>query len=162
MNTTSFVDALRDLGTNDILWIAILTGTLAQFLKPLTFWRRTGEFDWHHIAEAGGMPSSHSAMVSALAAGLGLEEGFGSGYFAIAVIFAMIVVYDAVGVRRAAGRHAYMINRIIAELLSGHPIHNIRLKEMLGHSYTEVTTGILFGVTIMFLWKLGVQPLFPV
>ncbi len=150
---------LRDLWANDVLWIAILTSTLAQFLKPFTYWLRTGELDWHHLAETGGMPSSHSALVSAVATGVGIEQGFHSAYFAIAVVLAMIVTYDAAGVRRHAGQHAYVINQIIAELLSGHPIRETHLQEVLGHSRTEVAAGVLFGIAVMLLWKFALQPL---
>jgi acid phosphatase family membrane protein YuiD len=157
MNLTNL---LRDLASNDTLWIAILTGMLAQFLKPFTYWLRTGEFNWHHISATGGMPSSHSAMVSALAAGVGLHEGFGSPAFATTVVLAMIVTYDAAGVRRAAGEHARRINHLIAELLSGHPIQQIKLKEVLGHNRREAAAGVLFGAFVMLAWKLLVQPLF--
>lgn len=153
-------DVLRDLISNDLLWIAVLTSSLAQFLKPFTYWRRTGEFDWHHISETGGMPSSHSAMVSALATGVGIEQGFGSAAFAIATVLTMIVVYDAQGVRRQAGEHARVINGIIAEVLSGHRLSDVSLDEMLGHSKAEVAAGIVFGITIMIAWKLLVQPAF--
>ncbi|HEC21516.1 MAG TPA: divergent PAP2 family protein [Chloroflexi bacterium] len=148
------------LAVNDILWVSIAASSLAQFLKPFTYWLSTGEFEWGHIAETGGMPSSHSAMVSALAAGVGMEWGFDSPTFAIAAILAAIVIYDAAGIRRQAGAHAYVINRIIAELLSGHPIQETHLQEVLGHSRKEVAGGVLFGAGLMVLWKLIVQPLF--
>ena len=151
---------LLDLYSNDVLWIAVLSTTLAQFLKPFTFWLRTREFDWHHIAETGGMPSSHSAMVGALAAGIGITQGFDSPWFSIATVLAVIVVYDAAGVRREAGHHARAINVLIAELLSGHPIEEITLDEVLGHSRTEVFAGVLFGIANMLLWKFLIQPLF--
>ena len=151
---------LRDLVANDILWISILASTLAQFLKPLTYWARTRQFDWHHIAETGGMPSSHSALVSAVATGVGFQYGFSSGFFAIAVALTMIVTYDAAGVRRQAGDHARAINALIAEVLSGHPIEETHLQEVLGHSRKEVAAGVLFGIAIMLAWKFLVQPVF--
>src|SRR5690242_7122630 len=105
----------------DVLWLSIFASSFAQFLKPFVYKLRTGEFDWHQIAGTGGMPSSHSAMVSALATGVGLDYGFDSGVFAVATIFALIVTYDASGVRQQAGHHARAINMIVAELLTGHP-----------------------------------------
>ncbi len=126
------LNLLRDLVANDVLWASIVASTLAQFLKPFTYWFREKEFDWGHIAEAGGMPSSHSALVSALATGVGLKAGFDSIPFAVCVVLAMIVTYDAAGVRRQAGRHAYVINLLIAELLAGHPIEHTHLEEVLG------------------------------
>ena len=151
---------LRQAGENDIMWIAILAGALAQFLKPVTFWWRTKEWDWHHIANTGGMPSSHSALVSALGMGLGITQGFNSPIFALALIFCMIVVYDAQGVRRQAGEHAIAINEIIAELLSGHELQEKHFQEVLGHSKMEATGGVIFGIAVMVLWKFAIQRLF--
>lgn len=153
-------EALRGLAANDVFWVALVIGTLAQFLKPATYWYRTHEFDWHHIASTGGMPSSHSALTSSAAVGLGWEQGFDSPAFAIAAILTMIVVYDAQGVRREAGEHGRAINVIIAEVLSGRPIGEREFKEVLGHSKTEVTIGVLFGIVGMLVWKLIVQPIF--
>src|SRR5438105_14795261 len=118
----SIGEVLAQLWRADALWIALIAGSLAQFLKPFVFKVRTGDFDWHHIAGTGGMPSSHSAMVAAMATGVGLKDGFDSGAFAVAAVFAMIVTYDAAGVRQQAGRHARALNQIIAELLTGHPL----------------------------------------
>jgi acid phosphatase family membrane protein YuiD len=145
---------------NDILWITFLIGALAQATKPFTYLLRTGELDWGYLGQMGGMPSSHSAMVSALAIGVGIEEGFDSAACAVAVLLAVIVVYDAAGIRQQAGTHAYVINRIIAVLLKGHPIQEIHLEEVLGHSRVEATVGVLFGIGLMFLWELVVQPAF--
>lgn len=154
------LNVLRQLLLNDILWASIVASTLAQFLKPLTYWIKAKEFNWHHIAATGGMPSSHSALVSAVATGVGLLEGFNSPLFAITVVLAMIVTYDAAGVRREAGDHARAINQIIAELLSGQPVDPPHLQEVLGHSRKEVAAGVTFGITIMLIWKLVLQPLF--
>ena len=138
----------------------ILANTLAQFLKPFTHWVVTKEFDWHRLADNGGMPSSHSALVSAATIGVGIENGFDSPLFAVAVAITMIVTYDAAGVRRAAGEHGRAINLIIAEELSGNPIYQPHFKEVLGHSRKEVAAGIAFGALIMLLWELVMQPLF--
>jgi acid phosphatase family membrane protein YuiD len=151
---------LYELYSNDIIWVSVFASSLAQFLKPLTYWWRTKEFDWHHISETGGMPSSHAALVSALGTGLGLVHGFDSPYFAIAVVISMIVTYDAQGVRRQAGEHARAINEIIAEMLSGKEISEKEFQEVLGHSRVEVAAGVLFGIAVMALWKLLIQPLF--
>lgn len=151
---------LYQLYSNDIVWVSIFASSLAQFLKPLTYWWRTGEFDWHHISETGGMPSSHSALVSALGTGLGLVYGFDSPYFAITAVLITIVTYDAQGVRRQAGEHARAINEIIAELLSGKEISEKEFQEVLGHSRIEVAGGVIFGIAVMVLWKVLVQPLF--
>ena len=145
---------------NDTLWVSVFAMITAQFLKPFIHYLRLREFDWHHMAETGGMPSSHSALVCAIATGVGYELGFDSIYFAMSVALAMIVTYDAAGVRRQAGTHARILNEIVAELLSGHPISEEQLQEVLGHSRLEVLAGIVFGAGIMTLWKLSVSPLF--
>jgi acid phosphatase family membrane protein YuiD len=106
------------------------------------------------------MPSSHSALVSAVATGVGLRNGFDSVTFALAVVLAMIVTYDAAGVRRQAGTHARVLNQIIAEVLEGRPPAEIPLEELLGHSRKEVAIGILFGVGVMLLWNFVLRPLF--
>lgn len=154
---TIFQEALR----NDILWVSVLASLLAQFLKPFTYWLRGETFSWGHISDTGGMPSSHSALVVAVATGVGLEQGFDSPLFAVAVGVAAIVTYDAAGVRREAGEHARALNEIIASLLKGHPIETIEFKEVLGHSRTEVIGGIIFGAGLILLWKFLIQPLFP-
>lgn len=151
---------LREALQNDILWVSVIASLLAQFLKPFTYQMRGEPFDWHHLANMGGMPSSHSALVCAAATGIGLNLGFGSELFVIAVVLAVVVTYDAAGVRRQAGEHARAINQIIAELLSGHPVADIELKDVLGHSRKEVLGGILFGIVMMLVWKLLIQPLF--
>ncbi len=154
------LDWLRQLWANDILWIGVLSSTLAQFLKPFTYYLRTRSFDWRHIAAAGGMPSSHSALVSAVATGVAVEYGFDSPLFALAVAMTMIVTYDAAGIRRQAGEHARAINLLIAEALSGHQMAPRRFKEVLGHSRQEVAAGVVFGIAMMMFWKLVLQPLF--
>jgi len=154
------LDWLRQAAVNDVIWVAIVAGTLAQFLKPFTHWWSAREFDWHYMANTGGMPSSHSALVSALGMGMGINYGFDSPYFALALVMSMVVVYDAQGVRRQAGEHAYAINVMIAELLSGHELEERHFQEVLGHSKLEVAGGIIFGVATMLLWKFVIQPLF--
>lgn len=150
---------MRRLLANDAFWLAMIASTLAQIFKVFHFWRQTGEFDWTRMYETGGMPSSHSAMVSALATAVGLAEGLDSPYFAIATILAVIVVYDSAGIRRAAGTHARVLNQIIAELLQGHPIGQVRLKELLGHTRMEVTVGVLLGVGLSSGWLLVLKPI---
>jgi acid phosphatase family membrane protein YuiD len=94
------------------------------------------------------MPSSHSALVAAAAHGIGLTLGFDSPFFAGAVVVAMVVIYDATGIRRQAGRHAEIINTIINDLVEGHPLHQEQLGEVLGHSPMEAIVGMLMGVVL--------------
>ena len=100
------------------------------------------------MLSAGGMPSSHSALMVSAALGTGLHIGFETPIFAVAVAITMIVVYDAAGVRRQAGMHAERINVLFDELLSGHLWDENALREVLGHTPLEVTGGILLGIVV--------------
>lgn len=142
-----------DLFANQIFWTAILANFLAQTLKLFLYYLLEGRFQWERFLETGGMPSSHSAAVSALAVGVGLQEGFGSALFAVAAVFALIVMYDATGIRRAAGLHAQLLNQLVQELqrvLEKGPAPE-PLKELLGHTYLEVLVGALLGALVAFL-----------
>lgn len=99
------------------------------------------------------MPSSHSAFVTSLGTGVGFKEGFGSAVFALAAAFALIVMYDAAGVRRAAGRQAQVLNAIVEDL-NRRELHPQRLRELLGHTPFEVLIGALLGV-IVAVWRLA-------
>jgi acid phosphatase family membrane protein YuiD len=137
---------LAELAGNRVLIGAVTAWALAQVIKvPLT-WLVRREWDWTLVFSSGGMPSSHSALVSGAAIGIGLHSGWGSPLFALAVVFAMIVIYDAAGVRRHAGDHARVLNLMIDELLTGHPLAERELKEVLGHTPREVVGGIVLGV----------------
>ena len=106
---------------NQPLLAALVAWLIAQFLKlPLEYWQ-TGEWRFEILLGSGGMPSSHSALVAGLAWGFGLHSGFSTNEFAVAVVLAMIVIYDATGIRRAAGEQARVINRLLRELAAGHP-----------------------------------------
>ena len=139
---------LGDILKNHALMTALTAWLLAQVLKPPVEYLRRGRWNWGFLLSAGGMPSSHSALMVGATLGIGLHDGFGSGLFAIAVAITMIVIYDAAGVRREAGRHAEKINILFAELLSGHPISENQLREVLGHTPLEVTGGIILGTVV--------------
>jgi acid phosphatase family membrane protein YuiD len=138
---------LGQLFANHVLISALIAWGLAQVLKIPIHYLRTRERDWSLLFRAGGMPSSHSALVSATAHGIGLSLGFNSPIFALAVAFAMVVIYDATGIRRQAGRHATIINAIVNDFLEGHPEHGSeKLKEVLGHSPAEAAAGVIMGI----------------
>jgi acid phosphatase family membrane protein YuiD len=122
-----------------------------KFISLLIFERKV---DWRMLWAPGGMPSSHSALVSATSVSVGINSGWGSSEFAIATALAMIVMYDAAGIRQAAGRHARMINRILDELLSGEPFTEERLREILGHTPFQVIIGCLVGILGGWLFNL--------
>ena len=138
---------LGQLFTNHMLISALIAWSLAQVLKIPVHYLRSGERDWSLLFRAGGMPSSHTALVSAMAHGIGLTQGYDSPIFALSVAFAMVVIYDATGIRRQAGLHATIINTIINDFIEGHPEHGTeKLKEVLGHSPAEAITGIVMGI----------------
>ncbi|KAG8046397.1 hypothetical protein GUJ93_ZPchr0008g13686 [Zizania palustris] len=118
---------------------AVLAGAIAQFFKVFTTWYKENRWDAKQLVGSGGMPSSHSATVTALAVAVGLQEGFGSSLFATAAIFASVVMYDASGVRLHAGKQAEVLNQIVYELPSEHPLAETRpLRELLGHTPSQV------------------------
>ncbi len=140
---------------NAPLMAAGIAWALAQIVKVPLDYVFTREFNWHLLLSAGGMPSSHSALVTALSWTIGLQYGFDSPVFAIAFVMGAIVIYDATGVRRAAGEHAKVINRMIADLVEGHPLKDKELKELLGHTPRQVAAGIIFGWLVGWLaWYL--------
>jgi acid phosphatase family membrane protein YuiD len=136
---------LHALLANRILWTAIAAWAIAQLLKPLIEFIETRRWNWGLWFSSGGMPSSHSALVCSTMLSEGLFHGFGTPTFALAVAVTMVVVYDAAGVRREAGRHAERINILIEELFSGQEIGDQQLKEVIGHTPLEVVGGVLLG-----------------
>ena len=128
------------------LFHALTCGFLVQLSKVLTFLVREKKINVRRIVETGGMPSSHSASVCSLTTCVGLREGTGSVLFGVVLYFSLIVMYDAAGLRRAAGRQATLLNRILHEhiQLPGPP--HERLRELLGHTPIEVLVGAIIGV----------------
>jgi acid phosphatase family membrane protein YuiD len=144
-----------ELLANRVLLGAFCAWSLAQLIKlPLNYVLHR-EWDWGLILSTGGMPSSHSALVTAISIGIGLQEGFDSPLFAIAGVLAGIVIYDATGVRRHAGDHARVLNLMIDELLTGHPLAERELKEVLGHTPREVVGGIALGIVMAVIFVRG-------
>lgn len=140
-----------ELFANRILLGAVLAWSLAQVVKvPLNYFVRR-QWDWSLVFSPGGMPSSHSALVTGVSFGIGLEHGFNSALFAVASVIALIVIYDATGVRRHAGDHARVLNLMIDELLTGHPLAERELKEVLGHTPREVLGGVALGILVTIL-----------
>lgn len=140
------MDAFSAASSNLTLLVPLSAMVGVQIFKFLREWLRKGELSVHVLFSTGGMPSSHSALVTSLATATGLQFGFGSGYFAIACVLALIVMYDARGVRQESGQHARIINHIVRELFSGHTISERELKELLGHTTIEVFVGALVGI----------------
>lgn len=134
--------------TNYTLMAGLIAWGLAQAIKVPLEYVQTRQWNWVLLFRAGGMPSSHSALVTAIAYAAGLFSGFDQPVFALAVAVAMVVVYDATGIRRQAGKHASLINAMIEDLASGHPLKGEQLREVLGHTPLEALAGVLLGLVI--------------
>jgi acid phosphatase family membrane protein YuiD len=131
---------------NKVLMIALVSWTVAQGSKVLIEILSYRKVDLKRFVGSGGMPSSHSAFVMALSTGIGKLEGWESPLFAIALSFAFVVMYDAAGVRRAAGKQAEILNIIIKDMVEHKVLKEERLKELIGHTPIEVIIGGIIGV----------------
>uniref|UniRef100_A0A383W5Z8 Uncharacterized protein n=1 Tax=Tetradesmus obliquus TaxID=3088 RepID=A0A383W5Z8_TETOB len=135
-----------DLFTNRVFLAGFWAWFCAQTLKIFTHRIKKGVWDLKAIVASGGMPSSHSALVAGVTTGIAYQHGVGSSAFALAVALSSIVMYDAAGVRRHAGKQAEVLNQVIGELLDGHPVSDVKLKEVLGHTPLQVCCGAVLGV----------------
>jgi len=133
--------------TNPVVVYPVVAWMVAQLIKILIHYWRERKLSLMLLLSAGGMPSAHSAFVCALVVAIALREGVDSSLFALALALASIVMYDAAGVRRAAGQQATVLNQILEELFQGHPICEEKLKELLGHTPTQVVVGATCGVS---------------
>jgi acid phosphatase family membrane protein YuiD len=134
--------------SNRVLVAGLIAWMLAQFFKVPIQYLLHRKIDWGMWISTGGMPSSHSALVTATMLAIGLYTGFNTPAFALSVAVTMVVIYDAAGVRRQAGKHAERINMIIDELFTGQPISEENLKEVLGHTPVEVIGGVILGFIV--------------
>lgn len=133
---------------NVILISAIMAWLVAQILKVLVGLFVFKKIDMELLLSSGGFPSSHSATVCALSLGIGKYYGWNDPIFAVAAIFGMIVMYDATGVRQAAGKQAEVINKLVESLYQGSDIAQERLKELIGHTPFEVFGGAIVGIIV--------------
>lgn len=133
---------------NRILVSALLAWLIAQTIKLAIALVRTHRVDFRYLASAGGMPSAHSALVTALATAVGREQGLDSALFAVAALFAAVVMYDAAGVRQAVSVQARILNRMLDEIFTQHAFSERRLFELLGHTRLEVFVGSVLGVAV--------------
>ena len=126
----------------------ILAWTIAQVAKVIMTSVRQRRLNLRVLAETGGMPSSHSAIVMGLTTAIGKYSGPTSPAFAIALIFSFVVMYDAAGLRRAAGRQAALLNRVVEDLVHMRGVQEQKLRELLGHTPIEVLVGAVLGVLV--------------
>ncbi len=146
---------LAELFQNRVLISALTAWLTAQIVKVPIEYFRTQHWNWSLLLTTGGMPSSHSALIVGATLSIGLYFGFNNPIFALGVAIAMIVTYDAAGVRRQAGMHAERINYLFDELFKGHIWDEKELREVLGHTPMEVTGGILWGTAVaIIMWMI--------
>lgn len=137
---------------SSILFTTVIAWFAAQVIKVILVFIKNKRLDFSRLIGSGGMPSSHSAFVVSMAVAVGLTEGFSSTMFAICVVVALVVMYDAAGVRRAAGQQAKILNILVEDWEKKH-FENTekKLKELLGHTPVEVFAGAILGAAIAFL-----------
>ena len=133
---------------NKIFMTTLSAWIIAQAIKVTFGVVRQRKFDFRWFVGTGGMPSSHAAGASCLATAIGLECGFDSVYFALAALFALVVMFDAQGVRYASGKQARILNKVMEDIYWQGRIQEHRLRELVGHTPIEVIVGFLLGVTI--------------
>ncbi len=138
---------------NKVLLVSICAWAIAQVMKTIIVLIRKRRLDFSYFV-SGGMPSSHSATVSALATSVAMVEGFESVAFGITAILALVVMYDAASVRRWVGRQSIVLNRIMREIRFRRPIaeweHDLR--EFVGHTPFQVIIGAALGIIVAWLW----------
>jgi hypothetical protein len=138
--------ALRVIFVSKLFWIVFSAWFIASFLKLIIHFIQHRKIDFRLLVDTGHMPSSHSAFAASLATGIGMEAGWSSPVFMLALGFAVLVMNDAQGFRRAAGRQAAVLNQIMDDMSEGKEVPPERLREFLGHTPVQVFAGMLIGV----------------
>lgn len=146
-------EILIQLSKNKVLMSTLLAWIITQSIKVTIGIIRQKRFDFRWFVGSGGMPSSHAAGASCLAIATGINYGFDSAYFALAASFAIVVMFDAQGVRRSAGKQARILNRITEDIYWQGKLSENRLRELIGHTPIEVIVGSLLGVLIALLYN---------
>ena len=143
----------------EIVTVTFASWIIAQGIKVISSAIAQKKFDFRWFLGAGGMPSAHAAGVTALATSVALTEGIDSILFGITMIFTLIVMFDAQGVRRAAGKQAKILNKIVDDIYLKRGIEQDRLRELVGHTPVEVIAGAILGIMISlvgfyrFVWR---------
>lgn len=141
--------------TNEVILIPIAAWVIAQLAKMIVALMQGKGFDFRYLVSSGGMPSAHSAMVTSLATSVGMIYGFGSAVFGISMILALIVMYDAAGVRQSVSKQSKILNHIMRELRHSQPhleVIKADLKELIGHTSFQVIIGALIGIIVAWAW----------
>ena len=138
--------------TNKCIYVPVVIWVIVQVMKIVIEYIKTKKINFRRLVGAGGMPSSHSAIVCALASCIGKEYGFDSGIFAIALIMALVVMYDAAGVRRAAGKQAAILNKMLETPAMTKIEVQGKLVEFLGHTPIQVFVGAIIGFVVGYIF----------
>ncbi len=136
---------MESLLANHVLVACVVSWFIAQTSKVLIGLVRERRLNLRYLVTSGGMPSAHSAVVVALATRVGVEQGLSSDMFAVAAVFAAVVMYDAAGVRRAVSVQARILNRMLSEIFEAQRFNERQLRELIGHTPFEVFVGALLG-----------------
>lgn len=141
------------LSQNKIFITVVVAWFIAQCAKVFLGIITEKRFNFKWFVDTGGMPSSHAATVAALATAIGLKYGVSSSIFAMTLVFAWIILMDAQGFRRSAGKQAEILNLILDDIYWKKKIKEDRLKELLGHTPVEVLVGALIGILVAIIFK---------
>lgn len=143
---------MSDFFASSVLVTSAIAWFIAQFIKVITVLVKNKKLDFRRFIGSGGMPSSHSSFVVSLATAIGIKDGFASDIFAAAAVMALVVMYDAAGVRRAAGQQARILNKLVREWEKNDFTQTEKkLKELLGHTPVEVFAGAILGIAVALL-----------
>ncbi len=145
---------LYEIITNKVLIIPLCSWALAQLLKVIIILIQKRQLDVRYLVVSGGMPSAHSAVVTGLATSVALIQGFGSVAFGISALLALVVMYDAAGLRQSVGKQSIVLNRILRELRLRRPVIELGrdLREFIGHTQFQVIIGGLLGIVVAWSW----------
>jgi len=135
----------------ELIFIPAMSGFSAQIIKLLLYYVVHRRINFKRLFEMGGMPSSHSAAVASLSLIVALKTGFTSVVFAVTVFFSFLVIYDAAGLRKAAGQQATILNKILDEFNKKGKFSEEKLIELIGHTPVEIIIGILYGFLLAFI-----------
>lgn len=142
---------LVEFGKNYIFWTSVAAWIIAQALKVIFGIFRERRFNFRWFVGTGGMPSSHAAGASALATSVGVTYGFDSALFAVTLLFALIVLFDAQGVRLSTGQQAEILNKMLDDIYWKKKLDEEKLKEFIGHTPVEVWAGAILGILVSLL-----------
>ena len=143
----------QQLKQNNVLWVTLIAWVLAQSIKVALGIIREKKFDFRWFVGPGGLPSAHAAGASALATSIGLKYGFDTVSFALAAAFAIVVMFDAQNVRRATGKQAGILNKMMEDIYWQGKIREAQLRELLGHTPIEVFLGMSLGILIAVIFR---------